>query len=76
AAVEMDEPYTILPSMVVHDAAHMASITKSSMVFVKSIGGKSHCPEELSLHSDIEKSGNLILQGIIKLDNALTKQTI
>jgi len=75
-AVEMDEPYTILPSMAVHDAAHMASITKSSMVFVKSIGGKSHCPEELSLHSDIEKSGNLILQGIIKLDNALTKQTI
>lgn len=70
-AKEMDEPCLILPSMAVHDAAHMASITKSAMVFVKSIDGKSHCPEEYSHPDDIEKAGNLILQGIIHLDHAL-----
>lgn len=70
-AREMNEPCLILPSMAVHDAAHMASVTKSAMVFVKSIEGKSHCPEEYSLPEDIEKAGNLILQGIINLDRKL-----
>ncbi|MEH7309090.1 Zn-dependent hydrolase [Neobacillus drentensis] len=72
-ASEMNEPYLILPSMAVHDAAHMASITKSAMVFVKSIKGKSHCPDEYSHPDDIEKAGNLILQGIINLDLTLSE---
>ncbi|WP_408008565.1 Zn-dependent hydrolase [Pseudalkalibacillus sp. A8] len=67
-ASEMNEPCLTLPSMAVHDAAHMASITRAAMVFVKSIGGKSHCPEEYSHPIDIEKAGNLILKGIINLD--------
>ncbi|WP_066062296.1 Zn-dependent hydrolase [Neobacillus soli] len=72
AATEMDEPCLTLPSMAVHDAAHMASITKSAMIFVKSIDGKSHCPEEYSHPNDIEKAGNLILQGIVHIDRALS----
>ncbi|NHC41515.1 Zn-dependent hydrolase [Bacillus sp. MM2020_1] len=72
-ARDMNEPCLVLPSMAVHDAAHMASITKSAMVFVKSIDGKSHCPEEYSQPEDIEKAGNLILQGIINLDRTLSK---
>jgi hydantoinase/carbamoylase family amidase len=72
-AREMNEPCLTLPSMAVHDAAHMASITKSVMVFVKSIGGKSHCPEEYSEPHDIEKAGNLILQGVIQLDRKLSE---
>ncbi len=72
-AREMNEPCLILPSMAVHDAAHMASVTKSAMVFVKSINGKSHCPEEYSHPDDIEKAGNLILYGIINLDHILSE---
>ncbi|GHH99878.1 Zn-dependent hydrolase [Neobacillus kokaensis] len=75
-AKQMREPYMILPSMAVHDAAHMAKITKSAMVFVKSIDGKSHCPEELSLPEDIEKAGNLILQGIINIDRELSQKPL
>jgi hydantoinase/carbamoylase family amidase len=30
----------------IHDALHMAHAGPSSMIFVPSIGGKSHCPEE------------------------------
>lgn len=71
-AMEMNEPCLTLPSMAVHDAAHMAKVTKSAMVFVKSIGGKSHCPEEYSLPDDIERAGNLILHGIVQLDRKLS----
>jgi len=72
-AKEMNEPCLILPSMAVHDAAHMASVTKSAMVFVKSKNGKSHCPEEYSHPDDIEKAGNLILYGITNLDHILSE---
>lgn len=71
-AREMNESCLTLPSMAVHDAAHMGSVTKSVMVFVKSIDGKSHCPEEYSRPNDIEKAGNLILQGIVQLDCTLS----
>ncbi|WP_257350965.1 Zn-dependent hydrolase [Pseudalkalibacillus decolorationis] len=75
-AAEMDEPYMTLSSMAVHDAAHMTKVTKSCMVFVKSIDGKSHCPEEYSPPNDIEKAGNLILQGIVKMDQKLKTRVL
>ncbi|MGG3640215.1 Zn-dependent hydrolase [Bacillus gobiensis] len=64
-------PYSTLGSMAGHDATHMASITKSSMLFVPSIDGKSHCPEEESRHEDIEKVANVLLQTILALDKKL-----
>jgi hydantoinase/carbamoylase family amidase len=35
-----------MPSGAIHDALHMAGFCASSMIFVPSKGGKSHCPEE------------------------------
>ncbi|RST76489.1 Zn-dependent hydrolase [Siminovitchia acidinfaciens] len=70
-AEDMEEPYMVFPSMAVHDAAHIASITKSVMLFVKSIDGKSHCPEEYSTPEDIEKVGNVMLNGVLKMDRKL-----
>ncbi|MFK2825751.1 Zn-dependent hydrolase [Bacillus sp. B190/17] len=73
-AEEMNEPCITFASMAVHDAAHMAAVTKSTMIFVKSIGGKSHCPEEYSVPHDIEKAGNLMLCGVINIDKELDKE--
>ncbi|TDK63323.1 Zn-dependent hydrolase [Bacillus salipaludis] len=70
-AQEMSEPILTLASMAVHDAAQMATVTKSAMIFVKSIGGKSHCPAEYSVPKDIERAGNLMLKGILNLDREL-----
>lgn len=70
-ATEFSIPCSRLASMAVHDAVHMASITKAVMIFVKSIGGKSHCPEEYSTTEDIEVAANLMLHGIINVDAAL-----
>ncbi|MNW27913.1 N-carbamoyl-L-amino acid hydrolase [compost metagenome] len=60
--------YALLGSMAGHDAAHMAVLTKAGMLFVPSLGGKSHCPEEESLIEDIEKVGNVLLHTILSLD--------
>ncbi|MED4054572.1 Zn-dependent hydrolase [Niallia taxi] len=64
-------PYLILGSMAGHDAAHMAAITRSGMIFVPSVGGKSHCPEEESRLEDIEKAANVLLHSILSLDEKL-----
>jgi beta-ureidopropionase / N-carbamoyl-L-amino-acid hydrolase len=61
----------LLGSMAGHDAAHMASLARAGMLFVPSIEGKSHCPEEESRSEDIEKAGNVLLHAVISLDQTL-----
>ncbi|MDB4965380.1 MAG: amidase, hydantoinase/carbamoylase family [Myxococcales bacterium] len=46
AAAEAGLGHMRMPSGAIHDALHMAEIAPSSMIFVPSIGGKSHCPTE------------------------------
>lgn len=60
-----------LGSMAGHDAAHMRAITRAGMIFVPSIGGRSHCPEEESRLGDIEKAGNVLLHALLELDRQL-----
>lgn len=50
-----------------HDAQILAQKIKTGMIFVPSIGGKSHCPEENTHWSDIEKGVQLLLNSVIKL---------
>ncbi|WP_025688007.1 hydantoinase/carbamoylase family amidase, partial [Paenibacillus zanthoxyli] len=64
-------PSLRLGSMAGHDAAHMASITRSGMIFVPSVGGKSHCPEEESRIADIEQAANVLLHTLLDLDSRL-----
>ncbi|WP_281164587.1 Zn-dependent hydrolase [Liquorilactobacillus sicerae] len=61
----------VFTSMAGHDAANMAHIGRSGMLFVKSIDGKSHCKEEYSKIEDIEVAGNVLLQTILDLDREL-----
>lgn len=65
-------PAMHLGSMAGHDATHMASLTRAGMLFVPSLGGKSHCPEEESRIGDMEQAGNLLLQTILALDEQLS----
>ncbi len=62
-----EEPISLI-SMAGHDAANMARITQSGMLFVRSEGGKSHCKEEYTKEEDIEKAGNAMLRAILILD--------
>ncbi|WP_241654624.1 Zn-dependent hydrolase [Sporolactobacillus shoreae] len=69
----MDEPFLDLPSMAGHDSVHMVPIAKTGMLFVPSIEGKSHCPEEKTDLADIEKAGNVLLQTVLALDKELDR---
>lgn len=53
-----------------HDANQMAKIAPISMLFVPSIGGRSHCPEEESSYDDI----SLAVEGLINSLMVLDKQ--
>jgi beta-ureidopropionase / N-carbamoyl-L-amino-acid hydrolase len=70
-AEQLGYPSYELGSMAGHDAAHMAALTRSGMLFVPSLEGKSHCPEEESRLEDIEKVGNVLLHSILALDQHL-----
>jgi N-carbamoyl-L-amino-acid hydrolase len=72
AAKSLEIPSTTLKSMAGHDATHLVDVTKAAMIFVKSIGGKSHSFDELSLPEDIEKAANTMLNAVLLADKKLT----
>ncbi|MDO5698427.1 MAG: M20 family metallo-hydrolase [Dermatophilus congolensis] len=53
AADGLGHSWTAVPSGAGHDAAHMAHLGPMGMIFVRSAGGRSHCPEEWTEVSDI-----------------------
>jgi N-carbamoyl-L-amino-acid hydrolase len=50
-----------------HDAGPISEICPSCMIFIPSIDGRSHCPEEKSSFNDISKGCNLLLKCILSL---------
>ncbi|MBW2297403.1 MAG: Zn-dependent hydrolase [Deltaproteobacteria bacterium] len=59
--------YRLMDSGAGHDAQILAQKIKAGMIFVPSVGGKSHCPEEKSNWCDIEKGVQLLLNSTLKL---------
>jgi len=53
-----------------HDAKYMADICDTGMVFVPSIGGRSHCEEEATDWRDLEAGCNVLLHSILRLASA------
>lgn len=66
-AREMAVSYKRLPSGAVHDAALMSSITRAGMIFVPSVKGKSHCPEEYTPEEEIQVGCDLLVRVIDRL---------
>ena len=66
-ASEYGYNYMKMNSGAVHDAAMMTDVTDVGMIFIPSMGGKSHCPEEYTREKDIKSGGDLLLQTVIKL---------
>lgn len=58
---------TELPSGAGHDAANLAEITPTAMVFVPSVAGRSHSPLEDTRWSDIENGANVLLRTVLAL---------
>jgi N-carbamoyl-L-amino-acid hydrolase len=48
----------------------VARLAPAGMLFVPSVGGRSHCPEEDTRPEDIEAGANVLLQAILALAGA------
>jgi allantoate deiminase len=51
----------------IHDALHMADICPSSMIFVPSIGGKSHCPTEATEPRHLVQGVEVLARTLVEL---------
>lgn len=50
-----------------HDAKYLQDVCPSAMIFVRSRGGLSHCPEEYSAPDDLEAGANVLLRTVLSL---------
>lgn len=58
----------LMPSGAGHDAQDMALLGPMGMIFVPSVGGISHSPQEFSRPADIINGANVLLHTLLKLD--------
>jgi beta-ureidopropionase / N-carbamoyl-L-amino-acid hydrolase len=59
--------YRRLHSAAGHDAQNLATVSESGMLFIPSIGGRSHRVDEMSHWSDIERGANVLLRTLLTL---------
>lgn len=62
--------YIRLPSGAGHDAQFMHRMCPSGMIFVPSVGGRSHCPEEWTEWEDAAGGVDILLQAILELSGS------
>ena len=67
AADKIGYAYLDLPSGALHDAQIMAAITPAAMIFVPSVGGRSHSPLEMTAPDDLTAGANVLLQTVLLL---------
>ena len=68
--IEGQQPIQLV-SMAGHDAANMERLTKTAMLFVQSVEGYSHCPEEYTAPREIEIAAQVYLDTLLILDREL-----
>jgi hydantoinase/carbamoylase family amidase len=59
--------YLEMPSGAAHDAQEIARITDAAMLFVPSIGGRSHCPEEDTPYEAITQAVDVLMGALTNL---------
>ena len=55
-----------LPSGAGHDAQNMARLGPMGMIFIPSVGGISHAPQEFSRWEDCANGANVLLETILE----------
>lgn len=62
--------YRLLSSGASHDAQQVARVTPTGMIFVPSIRGLSHVPEEETAFDDLARGAEVLLDALVTLDRA------
>jgi N-carbamoyl-L-amino-acid hydrolase len=60
--------YALLPSGAGHDTVQMSRLGPVGMLFVPSVGGRSHCPEEMTSPEHLEAGVAALLATLLVLD--------
>lgn len=63
----LDYSYKVMPSGAGHDAQFFCDHTRAAMIFVPSVGGISHAPDEWTQWSDIERGTQLLFETVLEL---------
>jgi len=67
-ARELGLRFLVLPSGAGHDAQNMARIAPTGMIFIPSVGGISHSPQEYTRPEDLANGATVLLHTILKID--------
>ena len=67
SAEEEGVDYQVMVSGANHDCGIMAKKVPVGMIFVPSVGGRSHCKEEFTRVEDIEKGCQVLFRSLLKL---------
>lgn len=65
-AGKLQIPCRRMPSGAGHDTQFLTEITRAGMIFVPSIGGVSHAPDEWTQWADIETGANVLLHTLLE----------
>ncbi|MBU3064980.1 M20 family metallo-hydrolase [Nocardia sp. NEAU-G5] len=67
-ASDLGYTWKAVPSGAGHDAAHLARLGPMGMIFVPSVGGLSHCPQEFTAAADIARGAHVLAEALVALD--------
>ena len=56
-----------MPSGAGHDVQFFTALTRTGLIFVPSVGGVSHAPDEWTHWSDIERGAQLLCNCVLEL---------
>ncbi|MBV8051007.1 MAG: Zn-dependent hydrolase [Acidobacteriaceae bacterium] len=75
SCIDLGLQYRMLPSGAGHDAQMMAALGPMGMIFVPSVAGVSHSPNEFTTDEDCVRGAEVLLHTILRLDTMLTDTT-
>lgn len=67
SAEALGVPYKKMNSGAVHDAVLLCSVADVGLIFVPSVEGRSHCPEEYTSYEDIKRGADVLLATLLEL---------
>ncbi|QEC52711.1 Zn-dependent hydrolase [Anseongella ginsenosidimutans] len=67
SAKQLGLPYKIMPSGAGHDVQFFSKLMPAGMVFVPSVNGVSHAPDEWTQWEDVENGANVLLNTLVRL---------
>jgi acetylornithine deacetylase/succinyl-diaminopimelate desuccinylase-like protein len=70
AAEDAGYSCALMPSGAFHDSLMLARSFPCGMIFIPSVNGVSHSPEEFSTEEDIQKGCDVLLRTVLDLDKS------